>query len=67
MNLNIDGDGYNSLFELSSRKMDLDGVILVLGSIRELEEEVVRMSILYGITLIHGVDVKGLSEKIRSI
>jgi sugar-specific transcriptional regulator TrmB len=67
VNLNIDGDGYNSLFELSSRKMDLDGVILVLGSIRELEEEVVRMSILYGITLIHGLDVKGLSEKIRSI
>jgi sugar-specific transcriptional regulator TrmB len=67
VNLIIDGDGFNPLFELGSRRMDLDGVTLVLASIHELEEEVVRMSLLYGVTLIHGFDVKELSEKILEI
>lgn len=67
VNLIIDGDGFNPLFELGSKKTDLDGVNLVLGSIRELEEDVVRMASLYGVTLIHGLDVKGLAKNILAL
>jgi sugar-specific transcriptional regulator TrmB len=66
VNLILDGDGFNHVFELSSRKMDLVGIDLILGSIRGLEEEVVRLSSLYGINLIHGVDVNELALRIQS-
>lgn len=67
VNLVVDGDGFNQLFELSSKKMNLIGVELVLGSIRELQEEVVRMSALYGIHMIQDIDINVLSEKILKI
>ena len=67
VNLIIDGDGFNPLFEMGSKKMDLEGVTLVLGSIRKLEEDVVRMSTLYGVTLFHGLDVKDLAESIQAL
>ena len=64
VNLIMDGDGFNNVFELGSRKMDLDGVDLILGSIRGLNEEVMRLASLYGINLIHNVGVKQLTERV---
>ena len=46
--------------------MDLGGIDLILGSIRGLGEEVVRLSALYGIDLIHDVDVNELARKISA-
>lgn len=66
VNLIMEGDGYNQLFELSSRKMDLGEICLILGSIKGLEEDMVRLSSLYGINLIHNVDVNELAQKIIS-
>jgi len=66
LNLIVEGDGFNHVFELSSKKMDLGGIDLILGSIRSLEEEVVRLSSLYGINLIHNVNVNELAQKILS-
>jgi len=64
VNLIMGGDGFNNVFELGSRKMDLEGVDLVLGSIRGLNEEVMRLASLYGINLIHNVGVKQLTERV---
>jgi len=64
VNLIMGGDGFNNVFELGSRKMDLEGVDLILGSIRGLNEEVMRLASLYGINLIHNVGVKQLTERI---
>ncbi len=66
VNLILEGDGFNNVFELSSRKKDLEGIDLILGSIRGLGEEVVRLSALYGINLIHDVDVNELARKISA-
>ena len=66
VNLILEGDGFNHVFELSSRKKDLEEIDLILGSIRGLGEEVVRLSALYGINLIHDVDVNELARKISA-
>ena len=64
VNIIIDENGFNQIFELSSRKEDLRGVELFICSVRRLEDEVVWMSSLYGIRMIHGIDVKDMVETI---
>ncbi|MCW4051428.1 MAG: hypothetical protein NWE89_17035 [Candidatus Bathyarchaeota archaeon] len=64
LNLNLEEDAFNKIFELSARKMDLEDVNLILGSIKPLEEEIIRLASLYGISLIQADDAVSLTEKI---
>jgi sugar-specific transcriptional regulator TrmB len=57
INLNLSGDAFNQIFELSARKKELREFTLVLASIRPFEEEVIKLASLYEIDLIQGEDV----------
>jgi sugar-specific transcriptional regulator TrmB len=64
INIIIEENGFNHVLELCSRKEDLRGIDLILCSIQRLEEEVIRLSTIYGINLIHGVEVNEMVNKI---
>lgn len=64
LNLAMGDDAFKMVIEMSARKQDLGAATLVLTSIKPFSEEILRLSALYGITLIQADDSGSLAHEV---